>query len=76
MKAAQQDDGYIQIGAKLKAGDKVMIKNGPFKNFQGIFERRMNDSERVMILLDTISFQGHISIEQEMVEKIEGNQPD
>lgn len=76
MKAAQQDDGYIQIGAKLKAGDKVVIKNGPFKNFQGIFERRMNDSERVMILLDTISFQGHISIDQEMVEKIEGNQPD
>lgn len=76
IRAAQQDDGYIQLGAKLKAGDKVVIKNGPFKNFQGIFERRMNDSERVMILLDTISFQGHISIDRELVEKIDGNQMD
>ncbi len=39
---------------RFHKGDKVLIKDGPFKNFQGIFEREIKGPERVMILLETI----------------------
>jgi len=36
-------------------GDAVMIKDGCFKHFSGIFEFEVRGPERVMILLDTLS---------------------
>ena len=38
----------------LEKGDRVLIKEGPFRNFYGIFEREIKGPERVMILLETI----------------------
>lgn len=59
-----REDGYIRIGEKFKPGDKVMIKEGPFKSWVGIFEREMKDQERVMILLALASYQGRIIIDR------------
>jgi len=38
----------------LEKGDRVLIKEGPFRNFYGIFEREIKGPDRVMILLETI----------------------
>jgi len=35
-------------------GDKVLIRDGPFKDFYGIFEKEIKGPQRVMILLNTI----------------------
>ncbi len=35
-------------------GDKVMIKEGPLKDFYGIFERHVPGKDRAMILLEAI----------------------
>jgi transcriptional antiterminator RfaH len=72
IKSQTREDGFIRIGEELRPGDKVIIKNGPFKSFTGIFEREMKDSARVMILLNTIAFNGHVSIDHELVEKFNG----
>jgi transcription antitermination factor NusG len=64
-----QEDGLVNIGEEFSAGDKVLIKKGPFKSLMGIFERRMDASNRVMVLLTTINFQGRISVEREMITK-------
>src|SRR5215216_2449652 len=61
------DDGFIQLGERLKVGDAVMIKDGSLRNFTGIFERDIKESDRVMILLNTISFQGHLQIDRDLV---------
>jgi transcriptional antiterminator RfaH len=63
-------DGIIDLSEKFKAGDRVVIKNGPLKNFVGIFERDVKDSDRVMILLNTLKYQAHLSLERELVKKI------
>jgi transcriptional antiterminator RfaH len=38
----------------FERGDRVMIKDGPFRDFYGIFEREIRGSERVMILLEAL----------------------
>lgn len=65
------DDGYIEIGQNLKPGDKVIIEEGPLKDFIGVFERETGDANRVMILLQTVSYQAHLVIEREVVKKID-----
>jgi transcriptional antiterminator RfaH len=64
------DDGFISLGESLQAGDVVKIKDGPLKNFVGVFERKASNANRVMLLLNTISYQSHLEIERRLVEKI------
>jgi transcriptional antiterminator RfaH len=50
-----EDNNLIVIKpSTFKNGDKVLIKDGPFKDFYGIFEKEIKGHERVMILLETI----------------------
>jgi len=50
-----EDDNIIVIKpSTFKSGDKVLIKDGPFKDFHGIFEKEIKGHERVMILLETM----------------------
>ena len=71
IRSRQGDDGFIKIGESFEPGDKVMIDQGPFKNFMGVFERRVKDSDRVRILLSTVNFQTHLLIEQGLIRKID-----
>jgi transcriptional antiterminator RfaH len=64
------DDGFIRLGDSLKTGDRVMINSGSLKSLVGIFERELKDSDRVVILLTAITFQGHIVIERDRVSKV------
>lgn len=64
------EDGYVRIGEKLKPGDPVKIKHGPLKDLVGIFQTETKDSERVLILLTSISFQGRVTVDREMVAKV------
>lgn len=63
------EDGFIQLGEDLKYGDKITIKFGPFKNLVGIFEKRIKETDRVKILLNTVTYQSHLLIEREMIER-------
>ena len=63
-------DGFVRLGEDLKPGDKVMMKGGVLDSLVGIFEREMNDSERVMVLLQTINYQGRVVVERSKLRKI------
>jgi transcriptional antiterminator RfaH len=63
-------DGFIKIGEAFMSGDRVMIQAGPFKDFIGIFERETGEADRVRILLTTISYQGHITLDRALVKKV------
>jgi transcriptional antiterminator RfaH len=48
-------DGIVQPeSGQYLHGDKVMIKEGPFKDFYGIFERHLPGRDRAMILLEAL----------------------
>ena len=64
------DNECIKIGETLKYGDRMLIKAGPLKNFIGIFERELDQSERVRLLLTAVNYQGHLEIEREYLQKV------
>ncbi len=67
-----QNGGYVVINKpEFKVGEKVEIHNGPFAGFKGIFEREMKDRERVMILLDAISYSARVEVHRESVRRAE-----
>lgn len=63
-------DGFARIGDDVKPGDLVVISQGVLKDFAGIFEREMTDSERVVVLLNTISYQARIQIDRRLLHKL------
>lgn len=61
------DDGFIHLGEQFRTGDRVVIKEGPLKNFVGIFEREVKQEDRVMILLTAMSYQNHVVLDRDIV---------
>ena len=62
-------DGFVRIGDDVQPGDLVVINQGALKDFTGVFEREMKDSERVVVLLNTISYQARIQIDRRLLHK-------
>lgn len=70
IKAQIGDDGFVSLFEEFTTGNKVKINFGPLKNLEGVFESGIKDTDRVRILLDTVSYQSHVVIEKDMIEKI------
>lgn len=70
IKAQMDADGFVRLIDDFKAGDKVMIKSGPLKNFVGVFERQMKHSERVAILLTAVNYQSRAIVPKELIMKV------
>jgi len=64
-----KEDGFVRIDEGIRPGDRVIVKDGPLKNFAGIFEREMKDTDRIRILLDAVSYQAHIEVDKDTVKK-------
>lgn len=69
IKSRTDADSIVKIGDGLTVGSEVVICEGPLKGLTGIFERKMKDSDRVMILLNTVSYQSHIVVERQALRK-------
>jgi transcriptional antiterminator RfaH len=63
------EDGCFIRQENFKCGDKVTFSNGIFKNLTGVFEREVKAKNRVTLLLATLSYQGRIEIDSELVQK-------
>ncbi len=62
-------DGYVKLRDEFERGDELVITSGPLKNFRGVFERHAKDSERVLLLLDTVNYQGRLSVGRDAVRR-------
>lgn len=70
IKSYAGQDGFVRLGESLSSGDKVLIDNGPFKNLAGIFERDIKATNRVIILLSAVGYQGRVELERDFVRKV------
>lgn len=64
-------DGFIGVQKSLAIGDEVTIQDGPLRNLVGIFEREIKGTDRVLILLAAISYQGSVIVERGSVKKVD-----
>ena len=58
IRARIDENGFVKANDELKPGDKVVISAGPLRNLIEIFEREVEGTERSMILLTAIGYQG------------------
>lgn len=63
------EDGFVRLGTEINPGDDVVVRDGTFSGFEGVFERRMKDSERVMILLKAVTYQFRVILPDVSVVK-------
>ena len=63
-------DGFVSMSEELKPGDEVVISEGRFQHLSGVFEREMEDADRVQILLNAVSFQAHVVVDRTMVSRV------
>jgi transcription elongation factor/antiterminator RfaH len=70
IKAQSDADSFVRVGEELRAGDRVMINSGPLKNFYGVFEGRMKDRDRVLVLLSAMSYQSHVTVERDSLTRV------
>ncbi len=54
----------------LKPGERVRVREGPFRDVEAIFERRMNGEARVAILLEIVGRQTRVIVDEGTVERI------
>ena len=66
-------DGFVKTEEELKPGDKIKISVGPLNGMVGVFERPVNGSRRVMMLLTAMNYQAHIITELTNVSLTHGN---
>jgi transcriptional antiterminator RfaH len=52
---------------QFEKGDKIVIKDGPFKNMSGLFEQELDGKERVAILLDGIQYSARMEIDRDLI---------
>lgn len=67
IKERMEGDIVIQTPENLAKGDRVLIKEGPFKDFYGVFDRDVPGKTRSMILLDALHCK--LEIETRSVKK-------
>jgi len=64
-------DGFVRIGNELQKGDRVVIEDGPFKNFEGIFESEVKQTDRIVVLLNAVRYQSRIQIGKDQVKRFD-----
>lgn len=47
---------------RLKAGDRVRVLSGPFRDYEAVFDRHLNSEARVAILLDILGRQTPVQL--------------
>jgi transcription elongation factor/antiterminator RfaH len=63
------EDGFVMLGDEFKAGDKVTIRDGSLKSFSGVFLRNLKNTQRVEILLASVSYHGRVLTNRSSVVK-------
>lgn len=62
------DDGYMTVPvSSFTPGQVVRIHEGPFEGFEAVFEREMSDHQRVVLLLQALSYQARVVVDIENV---------
>jgi len=64
----EEGDVVVIKPERFESGERVIIREGPFRNFYGIFEREIKGNERVMILLETIHYK--IELDRHFLKKL------
>jgi len=70
---SREVNGFIKVekyGEEPELGDEIEVMEGPLKGLRGIFKKELTPKERVLILLNYVSYQAQLIIEKEKLKKV------
>lgn len=70
---SREIDNLIELykyGEEPIVGDEIEVVEGPLKGLKGVFKRELPERERVLILLNYVSYQGQLLIEKKKLKKV------
>lgn len=70
---AREVNGLIEIGKygeEPEIGDEIEVVEGPLRGLKGIFKKQLSAKERVLILLNYVTYQGQLIIEKDKLKKV------
>jgi len=70
---AREVNGLIELekfGLEPDVGDEIEVMEGAMKGLRGVFQKELTDKERVIILLNYVSYQGTLVIEKKKLKKV------
>ena len=70
---SREVNGLIEVekyGEKPEVGDEIEVAEGPLKGLRGVFQKELTAKERVLILLNYVTYQGQLIIEKEKLKKV------
>ena len=62
-------DGLVVLDLDVREGDRVFVTSGPFREFEGVFQRSMKSGHRVMVLLQMLHSSLQIVVPQTMLQR-------
>ena len=73
---ARMQNGFVVLQPQsFRSGDAVRIQDGPLAGIQAVFEKELTGTERIALLLKTVSYQARVLIDRNYVANIEAAQP-
>ena len=62
--------GIAIVSEEYRAGQSLIIREGPLAGLQAVFQHKMKDEERIAVLLEFLGRQTTIIVPAEIVEKV------
>ena len=66
--------GY-PVEQRFKSGDRVLIKSGPLRDLEAIFDKSVSSSDRAKILVDILGRLTTCEVELDCLEKVTRKRP-
>ncbi|MFC2157282.1 transcription termination/antitermination protein NusG [Acidobacteriota bacterium] len=66
-------DGFVELekyGKEPELGDEIEVVAGPLKGLTGIFKKETSNTDRVLILLNYVSYQGQMIVDKSQLKKV------
>jgi len=70
LKDRMGDVDTVKLLEDFQEGDLIQITSGPFKDFVGVFQRKLSSGERVKILLNLIGAEMPVQIYKWQLKKV------
>jgi transcriptional antiterminator RfaH len=67
MKSSMDDRGIIDLAPDVHEGDKIRFRFGPLKGLMGTVLRCHSAQERVVVLMDHLSYQAKLKVDRHQV---------
>lgn len=68
---ARMHEGFVSLSSQsFKPGETVKIQDGPFKGLLAVFERELTGTQRVAVLLNSVSYKARLIMERESISQI------